>query len=305
MFNLDLVKITAFPFEHIVKDDFIEPLLYSELCKNFPPLELLNLPLGQQKEYSIIWEDQIFQDLIKRCRAWKIFFEHIQTQVFTDYWLKQFGAVGVAHGCQLDFEKIKFVRYCEPSSEKGQRELHHPEQAFDNLYVQPHIFQGGIGYFHTKHLDRRRRFVTILIYFCDSELDKRIGGDLTLLGPLTDENSVKIAPQHNRMVAFACTNQSYHCVSEILAQTSPRNFITIFISSFFNIWPIEKYQYSERCLTIINVDSHFEFDGQYYQVPNKYLNCEVTVCSTDTVIQCFYQDHCIASHPREHDKKSS
>ena len=302
MLNLDLVKIAEQPFEHIVKENFIDPVFYNNLCQHFPKLNTLNLSIGWQKDYSIFFDDKIFQDLMAQSTSWKKLFESIQSQKFVDYCVSQFRSVSTKHECKLNLDQIKFVNYCESSSERGNKHIDHPGCDINSVFVQPQIIQGDTGYCRTKHLDRRRRFVTVLIYFCDSEADNRVGGDLTLIPPsniATEVSEINIAPKHNRMVAFACTNTSYHSVSKILAQTAPRNFMSIFVSSFFDIWPVDKYQYTEWCQTKIRNDSHFEFDNHYYSVPSEYIHCNVDVSATDTTLTCFYQGNCIAGYQRK------
>lgn len=64
--------------------------------------------------------------------------------------------------------------------------------------------------------------------------------------------------------------------------------------------PPEKYHYCEWQKAKIHIDYHFVFDEHYYSVPYKYIHHEVNVRATDKVVECFYQNKRIASHPRSY-----
>jgi hypothetical protein len=46
-----------------------------------------------------------------------------------------------------------------------------------------------------------------------------------------------VRPRHNLMAAFACHSFSHHSVPPIVAQSAPRNFIQITVSSSYDAWP--------------------------------------------------------------------
>ena len=67
-----------------------------------------------------------------------------------------------------------------------------------------------------------------------------VGGELFLhgvAGHRPHRVPIRIAPQHNLMVAFPCTNGSQHSVSKITATALPRNYIQVHISSSIAAWP--------------------------------------------------------------------
>jgi hypothetical protein len=76
----------------------------------------------------------------------------------------------------------------------------------------------------------------MLIYFCDQTESQMQGGELFLhsddSGPLQ-----RIAPRHNLMVAFPCSNKSRHSVSQITSTNAPRNYVQVHISSSVDVWP--------------------------------------------------------------------
>jgi hypothetical protein len=100
------------------------------------------------------------------------------------------------------------------------------------------IHQARDGYFRLQHVDYPRRLVSMLIYFCDHDENRMVGGELLL----HDQNPqrrepTRIAPRHNLMVSFPCTNNSLHSVATLTSATAPRNYVHVFISSSQEVWP--------------------------------------------------------------------
>ena len=100
------------------------------------------------------------------------------------------------------------------------------------------IHQGHVGYSLRQHVDHARRLVSMLIYFCDHVENRMSGGELLLLDQSPQRREpTRIAPRHNLMVAFPCSNDSLHSVAKLASATAPRNYVHVFISSSVDLWP--------------------------------------------------------------------
>jgi hypothetical protein len=80
----------------------------------------------------------------------------------------------------------------------------------------------------------------MLIYFCDHAENGMSGGELIMHPVLWKrwlQPAVKIEPRENLMLAFPCTDRSYHSVPPITAMERPRNYMQVQISSSVDIWP--------------------------------------------------------------------
>jgi hypothetical protein len=81
----------------------------------------------------------------------------------------------------------------------------------------------------------------MLIYLCDGDANGMQGGNLTLhrrqKASWIDLADVVVRPTHNRMAAFACHANSWHSVPPITAQSAPRNYLQITVSSSIDAWP--------------------------------------------------------------------
>jgi hypothetical protein len=230
-------EIRRTPFPHVVVDNFIAPSLYQALCSSFPVCPANSGPTG----YSYFWGDPEYDALIAGNPAWKSLFELTQSQKFIDYCVSQFGDVCREYDCTIDLGRARYVAYCESRADKELRYLSHVDLQPHELWVRTDILQGNTGYSRRVHLDHRRRLIALLIYCCDADENKMEGGDLVLHAPKRGEVSLgedaTIRPRHNRMVAFACSNNSLHSVPEIRSQLAPRNFIQITVSSSVDAWP--------------------------------------------------------------------
>jgi hypothetical protein len=80
----------------------------------------------------------------------------------------------------------------------------------------------------------------VLVYLCDADENAMQGGELVLHrrpGGWWPRRDVVVRPCHNLMAAFACHSHSHHSVSPVTAQTAPRNFLQILVSSSVDAWP--------------------------------------------------------------------
>lgn len=225
-----LLPVAEKPFPHVVADDYLEPDLYNELVASFPDCPPNSGPTG----YSYFWGDPQYDELLARSGAWRALFERVHSQQFIDYALTQFRAV-FAKECLFDLSGARYVPYRESRSDKERGRLARVEHAPDQLWVRLDILQGRMGYDRAPHLDHRRRAATMLIYFCDSEENGMVGGDLVLHGRTKAEPRI-VRPRHNRMAMFPCHNESLHSVPAVTAQRRPRNFVQITVSSSVDLW---------------------------------------------------------------------
>ena len=236
MLDFVIAQVRRQPFPHIVKDNFVAPELYQALRRSFPDCPPNSGPTG----YSYFWGDAEYEKLMAGSPAWKALFDATQSQAFIDYCVRQFGEVCAEADCTIDLGKARYVAYCESRADKERRYLPKVEHEPHELWVRTDILQGRTGYSRQSHLDHRRRLLGLLVYFCDAEENEMQGGELVLHahdGQADPANDVVFKPRHNRLIGFACTNDSFHSVPKILSQKAPRNFIQIGVSSSVDAWP--------------------------------------------------------------------
>jgi len=236
--------VSVEPFPHVVHHQFIAPQYYLELCRSFPNCPPSTGPTG----FSLFWGDPAYQRLLDEQPAWQALFNTFQSQQFIDWGTEQFAKVWHEAGCKVDLSRARYVSYCEDRIDKERSTLREIKHEPHELWVRMDIHQGQMGYDRGIHVDHARRLISMLIYMCDHTENQMVGGELFLhtgAGPQTDP-PVCITPRHNLMVAFPCTAQSYHSVSEITSTLVPRNYIQVHISSSVDIWPREAIELNWR-----------------------------------------------------------
>jgi hypothetical protein len=235
--DLSLRKVEVEPFSHVVQPEFIEPMRYRELCQSFPTCPPRIGPTG----FSLYWGDDGYQQLLDEQPAWQALFNTFHNQRFIDWSREQFADVWEREGCKIKLSEARYVPYREDRIDKERAKLRKVEHAPHELWVRMDIHQGRIGYDRPVHLDHARRLMSMLIYMCDHTENAMRGGELFLHHGKQQKShhasAIPIRPRHNLMVAFPCTSRSYHSVSPITAQQSPRNYIQVHISSSVDIWP--------------------------------------------------------------------
>ena len=169
-------------------------------------------------------------------------FEACQSPALVDWALAQFRPAidGPGGTCLVDLTNARFVRYRESREDKERPRLREVTLAPDELWVRLDLHRGRRGYDRGIHVDHRRRLMTILIYFCDADEARMLGGTLVLhpnqLGLPARRRKV-IVPRHNRMVIFPCTAHSFHSVPPLLFATQDRRYVQIHVSSSVDVWP--------------------------------------------------------------------
>jgi hypothetical protein len=225
------------PFPHVVHEAFIEPAQYQELRESFPACPPQTGPTG----FSLYWGDEDYKKLLETVPAWQSLFRTVHSQRFIDWCREQFAEVWKRDGCTIDLSRAQYVPYREDRIDKERAKLRRIEHKPDELWVRMDIHQGRLGYDRPVHLDHARRLMSMLIYFSDQNEAGMSGGELFLhSGKQPHSGQVipkRITPRHNLMVAFPCTNKSYHSVSVITAQSAPRNYLQVHISSSVDVWP--------------------------------------------------------------------
>lgn len=235
LLDLSILAVNSNPFEHILRDGFIDPATYADLCRSFPACPPRIGPTG----YSCYWGDADYDALLAGSAAWRSLFEAFHSQAYVDYMITQFGSTFRENGCVVDLSRAKFVSYQESRKDKESRHIANVVHAPHELWVRMDIHQAHVGYTRARHLDHRRRLMTMLIYFSDAETNAMDGGDLVLhrkQKSWTSWGDVVVRPAHNRMVAFACHKNSWHSVPPTASQTAPRNFLQITVSSSNDAW---------------------------------------------------------------------
>jgi hypothetical protein len=234
--DLALLDVKAEPFPHVVRESFIEPEHYRQLRRTYPLCPPGKSPTG----FSLYWDDEEYRRLLDEQPAWRALFETFHSQSFVEWGGKQFAEVWRRSGCKINPEETRYVPYREDRIDKERATLRKVEHEPQELWVRMDIHQGRVGYFRPVHLDHARRLVSMLIYFCDHAETHMVGGELFLHGQnLRSRTRTRIAPRHNLMVAFPCTNGSQHSVSKITSTAAPRNYVQVHISSSVNVWQRE------------------------------------------------------------------
>jgi len=242
--DLSQHPVTEAPFPHVQIGNFIATQQYAQLCKSFPTCPPKVGPTG----YSLYWGDDAYEQLLNSQPDWKSLFNTFHSQKFVDWCRQQFLEFWKREGCRIDLTGARYVPYCEDRVDKERATLRKVEYEPEELWVRMDIHQGQPGYDRPVHLDHARRLVSMLIYLCDQTENKMVGGELFLYSNKNDSTTVKVSPQHNRMIAFPCSSRSYHSVSKIMSQRSPRNYIQVHLSSSVDVWPREPVPVWRRTL---------------------------------------------------------
>jgi hypothetical protein len=235
--DLNDFEINWEPFPHVVKDEFIKPKHYAQLCRSFPTCPPSTGPSG----FSLFWGDEPYERLLEEQPAWRALFNTFHSQQFIDWCKGQFAHAFQREGCQIDLSGARYVPYREDRIDKERGALRKVEHEPDELWVRMDIHQGRAGYSRPIHLDHARRLISLLIYMCDYAENRMVGGELFLHAAdglqTQHEPHTRIAPRHNLMVAFPCMNRSHHSVPKITSASAPRNYIQVHISSSVDVWP--------------------------------------------------------------------
>ena len=64
--------------------------------------------------------------------------------------------------------------------------------------------------------------------------------------------------------------------------------------------PATRYEISRWKSAKVNIDYHVEFDAHYYSVPHRLVGTTVDLRVTDTLVEAFQANQCVASHPLSH-----
>ena len=232
--NLELLPVRVEPYPHVVCETFVEPERYWQLCRTFPLCPPGKSPTG----FSLYWGEAGYDRLLDEQPAWRALHDTFHSQTFIDWGAKQFAEVWTREGCTIDPEAARYVSYREDRIDKERSSLRRVAHEPRELWVRMDIHQGRVGYSRQPHLDYPRRLVSMLIYFCDHDESRMVGGELFLHGAtLQRREPTRIAPRHNLMVAFPCSNNSLHSVAKLTSATVPRNYVHVFISGSETLWP--------------------------------------------------------------------
>ena len=241
--ELTLLNVKAEPFPHVVHERFIDQEHYRQLCQTFPACPPGTSPTG----FSLYWGDEGYGRLLDEQPAWRALFDTFHSQTFIEWGKEQFAEVWRRDRCQIDVSEARYVPYREDRVDKERAALRRIEHDPHELWVRMDIHQGRLGYFRPVHLDHARRLISMLIYMCDHTENRMVGGELFLHGAgARPRTPTRIAPRHNLMVAFSCTNGSHHSVAKISSTAAPRNYIQVHISSSVDVWPREEAPRSWR-----------------------------------------------------------
>jgi hypothetical protein len=231
-----ILSIATLPFPHVMQDSFLDEDLFVRLRNSFPQCPPAAGPTG----YCLYPRDSGYEQLMETNEAWRTLFNRFHQQQFIDWAIRQFGSEWQKDGCSVDLSKARYVQYHEDRIDKQRHTLRQVELQPHELWVRLDIYQGHVGYRRPIHVDYARRLMTMLVYFSDHDEDGMEGGELVLHPKrwkrLTQPVKT-ITPRENRMVAFPCSDRSYHSVPKITAARRLRNYVQVHISSSIAAWP--------------------------------------------------------------------
>lgn len=238
--DLAPAPVRSVPFDHVVKEGYLEPSLYQALRASFPTCPKGSGPSG----HNLYLGEPGLDDLLARSAAWSSFVGAVRSQAYVDACLAQFRDELRRGGCLVDPAQARYVPWIEPREVKEQREVAAPHPEPHELFVRVDLHQAGTGYGRDLHVDHRRRLITALIYFCDADENAMQGGRLFLwprptarLSWLARRRVRTITPRHNLAALFACSRRSYHRVEPITRLSGTRDHVQIHISSSVDAWP--------------------------------------------------------------------
>jgi hypothetical protein len=244
--DLELLTVRPQPYPHVVSETFIEPESYRQLCRTFPACPPGKSPTG----FSLYWGEDGYDRLLDEQPVWRALHDTFHSQTFVEWAAMQFAEVWRCEGCTIDLETARYVPYREDRTDKERASLRRVTHEPHELWVRMDIHQGRVGYDRMAHVDHARRLVSMLIYFCDHDENRMIGGELFLHDQNPERREpTRIAPRHNLMVAFPCSNNSLHSVAKITSAAAPRNYLHVFISSSVDVWPRKSPRLWRRVLS--------------------------------------------------------
>jgi hypothetical protein len=232
--HFPILPVLQRPFPHVMAERFLPSEVYERLSAAFPLCPPASGPTG----YSCFRGDTAYETLMATSREWRAVLDFCQSDNFITYGLEQFRDTWSIEKCSADVARARYVDYLESRRDKQARHLENVILDVNQLWIRLDFMVGHLGYVRARHLDHRRRLLTLLLYFCDAEENRMQGGTLRLHGNLDNRDGLDkvITPRNNLMVAFPCAPWSFHSVDLIRYQEAPRRFVQITISSSIDIW---------------------------------------------------------------------
>lgn len=224
--------ISPHPFPHIVKDDFFAGDFYRALKESYPAEPVDSKGTG----FALYEGEPGYSELMQGCSAWERLYDFIHSKCLLDYAFGVFGETLRQENCLVDIAHARYVDFVESREQKMERHLKETGLDPADIWTRLDIYLARVGYGFERHVDRRRRIVTALIYFCDREETKMVGGELVLHSRNGRVEDIRVEPRNNRMVMFACSPGSWHSVPTIQSINAPRKHIQLHISRAQDAW---------------------------------------------------------------------
>ncbi len=238
------MQIDLQPFPYTVVHDVFSQSIYQAALSDFP---VLNKRTDGRTGKDLFMDDEGYTDVIQSS-AWRPVYDLLTSESFVQQTLLAFGPAMAQHGCKVDAKDCYLTPFTETRQDLHKEQLDSSMEK-EAMFVRMDFQAAGPGYNKGAHCDHRRRLVSALIYFCDSNDQSMVGGDLVCLKPsnsnlppqrqfpkgLTPAQVIK--PQHNRGVFFLCCNSSFHEVTPLKRISGERRWLYYSISSQHDIWP--------------------------------------------------------------------
>ena len=113
--------------------------------------------------------------------------------------------------------------------------------------------------------------------------------------------------RHHTFFTLAEANQ---CIRSLLGELNSRPFRRLpgnRLTAFETLdqpalrpLPKQPYEYVEIRRCRVNIDYHIEFEQHHYSVPHQYVGEQVEVQASDHLVQIYFRQRQVASHPRRH-----
>jgi hypothetical protein len=267
--NLTASDIELMPYPHATSDQVIDPDVFEDLRREFPPEELF---LSNQKQaygagraarINLMRHDKNFKKLQRESKAWADFINRLNSSEFVEEIVRLFANHILSFGGLFDSKCWKFSP-TEPHPPESliERALYKfgIQQVLDQflalldknkLCVSIDIAWAREGYSTEIHTDNRNKFAAFLLYF--NETDGRGGEFLihevkNMTVPLANlrypkDEEVRVvkvlAPKPNRGAVLLNCNSAYHGVQPLTDNKTYRQFLYVSVGSPYSI-PIWK-----------------------------------------------------------------
>jgi hypothetical protein len=226
------------PHPHLVIEEIIAPDLYRQM--RFPDGQI-----HQGADWGLTSSDPQYANVLQDPH-WKALHDTMRSKGFVSAVLGAFADDMREAGCLVDPDHATLTSFVESREEKERRVLAtegDPNDVFTRMDFQS---KGFGAYREFVHLDWARRIVGAILFFCDADEERLVGGETALYRDRDFRNdrwchdpelTALFRPRHNTGVIFLNSNAGFHGPRGIDALNGRRRWLYYTISSKLDIWP--------------------------------------------------------------------